>query len=112
MHPEKLSKEDRALGALLREWKVDEPLPPRFGEAVWRRMAQNEIPSAHPVLILREWFAQALARPSFALSYASILLLIGLGAGLWEGRLSSTRAAETLSKRYVQMVDPYLTPGR
>lgn len=107
MKPENPSKNDSALAALLREWKVESSLPPRFGEQVWRRVAQSEIPVANPLALLRDWIAQALARPSFALSYAAVLLLAGLGVGLWQGHLTSTRAAETLRARYVQMVDPY-----
>ena len=44
------------------------------------------------------------------MSYASLLLVIGLGAGLWQSHQASRRNLEAMSARYVQMVDPYQMP--
>jgi hypothetical protein len=108
MKPE--NQNDPALSKLLREWKSDTPLPPRFPEQVWQRIALEETAAANPLALFWKWLIQSAARPSFAVSYATILLLLGLATGLWQAHASSDRAAETLSARYVQMVDPYQMP--
>ena len=41
-----------------------------------------------------------------------MLLLAGLAAGYWQARATNAHAEDTLSARYVQMVDPYQTPNR
>jgi hypothetical protein len=108
MKPE--NSTDSAVSNVLREWKTPSPLPPRFHEQVWQRIALEESAGAHPFRSLWKRIAQSLARPSFAAGYAAILLVAGLTAGLWQARESSQRASETLSARYVQMVDPYQMP--
>ncbi len=110
MKAQNSSENDAALSKALREWTVESSLPPRFGDQVWRRIAQAEIPAVNPLLLLREWVAQALLRPSFAMSYAAVLLLAGLTAGFWQGHVKSERTSQALSTRYVQMVDPYQLP--
>ena len=110
MKPETPHPDDGRLSQLLHEWKVGSPLPPRFNERVWHRLERKEVPAVDPLLLLRIWIAQAFARPRFAFSYAAALLLAGLLAGFWQAQVTSRRASEALSARYVQMVDPYQTP--
>lgn len=112
MKPDNSSENSGALNSLLREWKVDSSLSPRFGEQVWRRIERGEIPALNPVTLLKNWIAQTMTRPSFALSYATVLLLAGLTVGFWHGRTDSRQTAETFKARYVQMLDPYQTPRR
>ena len=102
------SNSDRLLESALRQWEIKEPLPPRFRDQVWRRIerAESQAP-ARPWPQLVSWIGQALARPSLAVSYVTLLLLAGLLAGYWQTRLAKTRTVESLSLRYVQMVDPY-----
>ena len=102
--------DDGRLSRALREWKVEAPLPPRFDEQVWRRIERAAVPAANPFALLRSWIAQAIVRPSFALSYAVILLLAGMLVGFWQAHAVSQRTGETLSARYVRMVDPYQSP--
>jgi hypothetical protein len=102
--------DDRQLKRLLHEWRVASSLPPRFNEQVWHRIQRPT--AASPLANLRSWMAVAFARPTFAFSYAAILLLAGLLAGFWQGHAASERTVETLSARYVQAVDPYQTPHR
>jgi hypothetical protein len=111
MKPETPNRDDGRLSQLLHEYKVDASLPPRFNEQVWRRI-ESRAPAASTLANLRTWIALAFARPSFAISYVAILLLAGLLVGLWQAHATSQRTAETLSTRYVQMVDPYQTPHR
>ncbi|MEY2466274.1 MAG: hypothetical protein QOD03_795 [Verrucomicrobiota bacterium] len=108
MKPE--NPNDPILSKLLREWKNESPLPPRFNEQVWHRIALEDSAPAHPLLFVWKWLTQSAMRPSFAAGYATILLCTGLTAGLWQAHESSQRASETLSARYVQMVDPYQMP--
>ena len=104
---------DAALRQVLRQWKVDPQLPPRFQEQVWRRIERSE-PQVHlPALMhLFHRLTAALARPSLAVSYVTILLLSGLLAGYWQVRITRAHMDETLSARYVQMVDPYQNSHR
>jgi len=111
MKPQPPTGDDRPLHGLLAEWKTDASLPPRFQEQVWQRIArQGPRPAAAPWQLLANWVEQALARPSLALSYVTVLLAVGLLSGFWQAESARARAAETLSARYVQLVDPYQNP--
>jgi hypothetical protein len=108
MKPDSSTPTDEALGQMLRQWKLDAPLPPRFQEQVWRRIERAETPSSAPAWrLLVHRFAAALARPSLAVSYVTVLLLAGLLAGYWQGRVTRAHVDESLGSRYVQMLDPY-----
>ena len=111
MNRETQSEEQRQLHEVLAAWQVGTPPPPRFAERVWQRIGRLETqPSDNPWALLISWVEQALARPSLAVSYVTVLLAAGLLAGFWQAQVTKARAAETLSTRYVQMVDPYQTP--
>lgn len=96
---------------MLREWTVKATLPPGFQEEVWRRIERREaqVP-AWTALFSR--LNAALARPSLAASYVTVLLLAGLLAGYWQVRTTKAHLDEALSSRYVQMVDPFQNPHR
>src|SRR5437773_99673 len=100
---------DRLLDEALRAWEVKERhLPPRFGEQVWRRIERLE--SQAPATLWAQFVTSlnnALAQPSLALSYVTLLLLTGLLAGYLQARVERAHTVETLSSRYVQMMDPY-----
>ena len=99
---------DRLLDSALLAWEVKDPLPPRFREQVWRRIERVEAlgpTGLWPEFILR--LTRALTRPSVALSYVTVLVLAGVLAGFIQARLEKTRTLETLSARYVQVLDPY-----
>jgi hypothetical protein len=99
---------DPLLEKVLREWEVKDPLPPRFGDQVWQRIAREEAQGpAEPWWGLIDWVGRALARPSLAVSYIAVLLVAGVLAGYWQARSASERAAEELGARYVQMMAPY-----
>jgi hypothetical protein len=105
------STDDAKLSAALRQWNVTEALPPRFQEQVWQRIARAEAPRpGNPWLEIQQWLAGLLMRPSWAVSYAVILLTLGVAGGYWQARLGTERANESLSARYVQMLDPYQIP--
>jgi hypothetical protein len=104
-----------ALRRALRKWSVNEPLPPRFQEGVWRKIQEAES-SALPAVsttfwsLCRAWLNAALPRPAVATAYLLMLLFIGAGAGIWQARSQTSRLDDTLGARYVQSVDPYQQP--
>lgn len=106
-------EEEGRLRNVLAAWRVNATPPPRFEERVWDRIARRETEPAPG--LWTQWFGQiaaALSRPRLAVSYVTVLLVAGLLAGFWQAQLTKARMAETLSARYVQMLDPYQTPHR
>src|SRR6266852_4848937 len=112
MKSEETGESERLLYRALREWKIKGNLPPRFEESVWQRIARQEAQAGVKLWTwLSGWLAQALRKPSLAVSYVTILFVAGLLAGYWEAKREKVRTLETLSARYVQMVDPYQARG-
>ena len=111
MTPENSTENDPGLRKVLREWEVKEPLPPRFREQVWQRIARREASPSGPLwLMLANWIGGLFARSSLAVSYVTVLLAAGLLAGYLHARADTTRMSEELGARYVQMLDPYQGP--
>lgn len=102
------SGDDPALREALREWTVEAPLPPRFQEGVWQRIAQSDRHAA-PVgwTGLRRLIELALPRPKFAFAYLLAVLALGVAAGSWTAQVRTSRLDSELSLRYVQLIDPY-----
>jgi len=102
---------DEALRGVLKEWRTDAPLPPRFQEAVWRRIedAERARPGALWAVIAR-WTGTMLPRPALAASYVAILLAIGVTAGWAQAREQNSRVKSELGERYVRVLNPYQTP--
>ena len=102
--------DDTPLDALLREWKVEPSLPPRFGERVWQRIERAATPPAPSVslaAVFAHWIASLLPRPALATAYVTVLLAIGASAGWHQARQETARVSNDLRARYVQAVDPY-----
>jgi predicted membrane metal-binding protein len=109
---DKSHERDERLSKTLAAWKVDAPLPPRFQEGVWQRIARSgETPGLTPWALFRSWLEAALARRVVAVSYLIVLLAAGLTAGYWSGQQTSRRVEAGLGERYLQSVDPYQMPG-
>lgn len=114
MNPNQESTPDPALDNVLKQWVVENPLPPRFQERVWQRIARAE---AKPEMALSFWallrslIEMNLPRPRFAYSYVAGLLLLGVVSGAWAAQRESSRLNATLGSRYVQSVDPYQKVG-
>lgn len=109
MNSNKSSGENEAMDKVLGQWKVDSPLPPRFQEQVWQRIAKAET-KPEPLEKLGWWrvIEVALLRPRFAYAYLGLLLAVGVAAGSWTAQLKSNRMDSELRMRYVQSIDPYL----
>ena len=102
------SEADRGLDSVLREWAVKDPLPPRFHEQVWHRIARAEDQDTGGLWSqFVRWLNNTFTRPSVALSYVTVLVLAGVLAGLLQARVERTRTLEQLSTSYVQALDPY-----
>jgi hypothetical protein len=103
MKKDHLKGEDPQLGRLLDNWQVNEPLPPRFQERVWKRIEAAEAPARET----KSWFAALFLRPAFATVAATLLLLAGLTAGYLRANHDSARWDEQLAHRYVVSMNPY-----
>src|SRR5258708_1680957 len=72
MSEDHLSEKDEALSKLLKTWKPGAQLPPRFQEAVWRRIESAEPTRSHGLLqTLAIWIEKTLSRPALAASYVA-----------------------------------------
>ena len=101
---------DPAFRAMLREWSVTEPLPPRFQAQVWKRIESAEalpVTRGSPWRLLMDWVNALLPRPAFALACATVLLLVGGAAGWAQARYEAAQVGGVLEARYLRVVDPY-----
>jgi hypothetical protein len=99
---------DERENRLLREWTVDAPLPPRFKEGVWHRIraagSRGQDPFWRGLLHL---LSATFERPKVAYSYASVLLAVGIAAGVWAAQLHANRVESDLGQRYLKSINPY-----
>lgn len=99
---------DDQLHSALREWKLNEPLPPRFREQVWNRLErQTADESVGFWQFMVGWINSSVARPALAVIYASILLALGLAGGFLRAQHDNAKMDSSIETRYVQSVDPY-----
>ena len=98
-----------AFNQVLSEWKVAAPLPPRFQEQVWQRIAKAERSAEQPAAGSVFWrlLTVVLPRPGFAYAYLAALLVFGMAAGSWAAQVKASHMDSQLSLRYVQAIDPY-----
>ena len=102
------SQKDEALSKLLKTWKPEAQLPPRFQETVWHRIEFAEtVPSRGFLQTFGGWIEKIFARPALAVAYVAILLFTGVGAGYWHAEGRAVQATSEMRSRYVQSVDPY-----
>jgi hypothetical protein len=108
MKPNQTSEDNESLGRVLRQWTVDAPLPPRFQEQVWQRIARAEAAAAPSLWVLiSRWLENVLPRPKFAFAYVAVLLVAGVTAGSLAAQVSTSRMETDLSLRYVRTLDPF-----
>lgn len=105
------NEDDAKLSALLREWKVEMSLPPRFQEQVWRRIEREQAkPQVNLWHVLTHWVESTFMRPALAVSYLAVLLSVGLTTGYFQAKDTSAQAEARWRTAYVQTVDPYQVP--
>ena len=104
--------QDESLNKLLRTWKVEAQLPPRFQDAVWNRIAATERKAeTHSAWQgFTTWIETAFSTPALAISYVAFLLFAGIGTGYWHAAGRAAQTSSELRVRYIQSVDPYQMP--
>ena len=104
MNTDSSEPDEARLRDLLRDARPAPPLPPRFQEAVWRRIEKAEATSeaTSPVAWL-DRLVERLLRPRFALAGITALLLVSGLAGLLSG---TETAKQTAQARYLSAVAP------
>jgi len=104
---------DEELSKLLKEWRSEAAVPPRFQEGVWRRIERTQSPTAPSAwAAVVYWIGTVLPRPALAVSYVAVLLTIGMTAGWAQARQETARVKGQLGERYVQVLDPYQAPRK
>jgi hypothetical protein len=104
MKTENPEPNEARLRDLLRDARPAPPLPPRFQEAVWRRIEQaGSPPEATSVLTGLDRLVERLLRPRFALAGITALLLVSGLAGVLSGNETARQAAQA---RYLSAVAP------
>lgn len=102
-------EKDAPLNRVLREWTVETPLPPRFQEQVWQRIAHAEVEPIPSIWgVLWRLIQTSLPRPQVAFAYLTVLLVLGVAAGAWAAQAKNSQLDADLGLRYVQSIDPYL----
>ena len=102
------SNEYEALSKLLKEWRTEAPLPPRFQEGVWRQIERSQtLPASSTWNVFTHWIGTMLPRPALAASYLAILIVGGATVGWTHANQESTKVKGELHERYLQTVDPY-----
>ena len=92
MKKENFNPADEKLGALLRESRTFPALPPRFQQNVWRRIEDAEAPALPSSWL--DALANLILRPRFAVASVAALMLIGVFAGMQEGRQAARHEAQ------------------
>ena len=106
MH-DQLPPSDESLRVLLRAARPAPPLPPRFQEAVWRRLEHAQ--ATRETGTWAEWLDRVVAwllHPRLALAGVTAMLLVGLAIGLAQG---GGLANEMAKQQYLSAVSPSLT---
>jgi hypothetical protein len=111
MNTNEPNSDDQALRKLLKEWRIEAPLPPRFQDSVLRRIERGQAPAVPSLLdAISRWIGTALPRPAVAAVYLAVLLITGGTAGWTQAHHETARVKEDLGQRYVRVLDPYLAP--
>jgi hypothetical protein len=101
MNKENQNPADTRLGALLRASRPSPSLPPRFQEAVWRRIEDAEAP-VKPESWLDK-LAMLVLRPRFAFATVAALVLAGVLLGAYNGTQAARQDAQA---QYLEAVAP------
>lgn len=104
MKTENQEPSEGRLRALIRAARLAPPLPPRFQDAVWRRIERDDAASesaSSPSWLDR--FVERLLHPRLALAGITALLLLSGLAGVLSGAETARHAAQ---ERYLSAVAP------
>jgi cell division protein FtsX len=101
MNKENINSDDAKLSALLRASRVSPALPPRFQEAVWRRIEGAEVPVKSDSWL--DALAALVLRPSWALATVAALMVAGALLGVYNGTQAASQEAQA---QYLAAVAP------
>ena len=102
---------EAALRKVLKEWRTDATLPPRFQENVWQHIERTQTSTAPSVgAVVAHWIGTMLPRPAMAAAYIAILLVVGATAGWTQAHQTNARVKGELGDRYARVLDPYQAP--
>jgi hypothetical protein len=102
---------DDALRKVLKEWRTDAALPPRFQEGVWQcieRAQKQTVPSVWDTVA--HLIGTMLPRPAMAAAYIAVLLVVGTTVGWTQAHQTNARVNSELGERYAHELDPYQAP--
>src|SRR5262249_21733095 len=86
---------DESLRKVLKEWRSDAALPPRFQEAVWQRIESAQVPALPSWgALVAHWLGHVLPRPALAVAYVAMLLAVGGTAGWAQARQENARVKD------------------
>lgn len=101
-------QDDPQLRKLLQSWKVEQTLPPRFEDRVWRRISLEPAPGPGTLwTAFLDRVTRAFARPALAASYLAVVIAAGVAAGYWHARKDNAHFTRELGSRYVRLIDSY-----
>src|SRR5689334_14909595 len=103
MNSNETNDQDQALNRLLKDSRPDASLPPRFQEAVWRRIERLDTVGESAVADWLERLAGLLVRPRLAFATLAALLLLGGITGALSGVAAGKQSAQA---RYLAAVAP------
>ena len=104
MKQENVNPDDDRLGALLRASRPSPDLPPRFQEAVWRRIDKGEASArSFGDANWLDAIAALVLRPRLAYATVAALVLAGVLLGTYNGTQVARQDAQT---RYLASVAP------
>lgn len=96
-----MNSDDTKLREVLRAARPSPSLPPRFEEAVWRRIEDADTPVKSDSWL--DALAALVLRPRFALATATALVVAGVLLGV---RAGSVAANQTAQQQYLAAVAP------
>ena len=101
-------EDNEPMESLMQEWRLEAPLPPRFQEQVWQRIARAEAQPQTTVWVrLTRLVEVLLPRPKVAFAYVAALVVFGMAAGSVIAQIRTSHVEAALGARYVQSVNPY-----
>lgn len=112
MNDQRQSPTNDPLRQVLREWHVEAAPPPRFNEGVWRRIEREQQATMSPWAAIARWLAGWLARPVPAGAFVTVLLAVGLAAGMLQARDRIEQASAQQRSLYLQSVSPYFVASQ
>jgi hypothetical protein len=106
MKEQRRPNSDEQLSEMLKSWEVEDPLPGRFKEEVWRRIGREDRAQISIGQAISQWIRHLTQRPAWAVAYVVMVFAVGSVAGFANAERYRTNAEETWRAAYVESVSP------